>query len=118
MTLILNSPILDGGHEDSGHPERPERLTAALAGVGDLCLGDELVLAAPYSATRGELARVHDGDYLDRLGAFCYEGGGALDADTYATYDSWGIAQLAAGAGLSVIEEMGHHEDSVGFIAV
>jgi acetoin utilization deacetylase AcuC-like enzyme len=118
MTLIINSPIADTGHEDEGHPERPERLVAALAGVGDLHLGDDLILAAPYSATRAELARVHDTDYLDHLGAFCYEGGGALDADTYATYDSWAIAQLAAGAGLSVIEEMSRHEDAIGFVAV
>src|SRR5665213_1755037 len=96
MTLIMNSPVVDGGHEDAGHPERPERLIATLAGVGDLDLGDDLVLATPYSATRSELARVHDPEYLDRLGTFCYEGGGALDADTYATYDSWSIAQLAA----------------------
>jgi acetoin utilization deacetylase AcuC-like enzyme len=116
--LIINSPITDAGHEDAGHPERPERLTAALAGVGDLHLGDDLVIASSYSATRAELVRVHDGEYLDTLGVFCYEGGGALDADTYATYDSWSIAQLAAGAGLSVIEEMSRRRDAVGFIAV
>jgi acetoin utilization deacetylase AcuC-like enzyme len=118
MTLVLNSSIVDAGHEDVGHPERPERLAAALAGVDDLHLDGELVVAAPYSATRAELVRVHDTVYLDKLGAFCYEGGGALDADTYATYDSWSIAQLAAGAGLSVVEEMGRHENAVGFIAV
>src|SRR5580692_5490269 len=116
--LIMNSPIADAGHEDTGHPERPERLTAALAGVGDLHLGEDLVIASSYSATRAELVRVHDTEYLDTLGAFCYEGGGSLDADTYATYDSWSIAQLAAGAGLSVIEEMDRRGDAVGFIAV
>jgi acetoin utilization deacetylase AcuC-like enzyme len=118
MTLVLNAPIVDAGHEDAGHPERPERLAAALAGVGDVHLDSELIVAAPYSATRAELARVHDTTYLDMLGAFCYEGGGALDADTYATYDSWSIAQLAAGAGLSVVEAMERHPDSVGFVAV
>jgi acetoin utilization deacetylase AcuC-like enzyme len=118
MPLIMNAPIADTGHEEDGHPERPQRLVATLAGIGDLALGDELILAAPYSASRAELARVHDTDYLDRLGTFCYEGGGALDPDTYATYDSWSIAQLAAGAGLSVVEEMDRHDDTVGFIAV
>jgi acetoin utilization deacetylase AcuC-like enzyme len=118
MALIMNTPIVDAGHEDEGHPERPERLIAALAGIGDVGLGDELILAAPYSASRSELARVHDTDYLDRLGAFCYEGGGSLDPDTYATYDSWSIAQLAAGAGLSVIDELDRRDNAVGFIAV
>jgi acetoin utilization deacetylase AcuC-like enzyme len=116
--LIMNSVIVDAGHEDTGHPERPERLAAALAGVVDLHLGDDLVVAPPRSASRSELARVHDADYLDALGAFCYEGGGALDADTYATFDSWSIAQLAAGAGLSVIDEMQRRDVAVGFIAV
>ena len=118
MKLILNSPIVDDAHEDPGHPERPARLAAALAGVGDLHLEDDVVVASPYRATRAELARVHDTTYLDGLGAFCYEGGGALDPDTYATFDSWSIAQLAAGAGLSVVEEMARREDAVGFIAV
>src|SRR5580692_12387324 len=112
--LIMNSAIVDAGHEDTGHPERPERLAAALAGVVDVHLGDDLAIAPPRSATRSELARVHDADYLDALGAFCYEGGGALDADTYATFDSWSIAQLAAGAGLSVIEEMERRDAALG----
>jgi len=116
--LILNSPIADENHVEPGHPERPERLHAALAGVDDLHLGEELMHAAPYSATYSELARVHDPHYLDRIGNFCYEGGGELDPDTYATYDSWKIAQHAAGAGLSVIGEMDRHADAIGFLAV
>lgn len=47
MTLVMNAPIDDAGHEDEGHPERPERLVTALAGVSDLDLGDDLKLAAP-----------------------------------------------------------------------
>jgi acetoin utilization deacetylase AcuC-like enzyme len=116
--LILNTPIGDGDHEERGHPERPERLQAVLAGVDDLHLGDELMHAAPHSATRAELVRVHDPHYLDQVGNFCYEGGGELDPDTYATHDSWRIAQLAAGAGLSVVAEMDRHDDAIGFVAV
>ena len=32
MTLIMNSPIADAGHEDEGHPERPERLLRRAGG--------------------------------------------------------------------------------------
>ncbi len=116
--LIMSTPIADAEHEEPGHPERPERMIAARAGVDDVHLGDELGFAPLYSATRAELARVHDTHYLERLGALCYEGGGALDPDTYATYDTWSIAQLAAGAGLSVVEEVGKHDDAIGFVAV
>ena len=116
--LILNAPLDDIAHEEDGHPERPARLRAAMAGVEDLHLGDDLVAVDARSATRRELARVHEPTYLDELGAFCYEGGGDIDQDTYATYDSWAIAQRAAGAGLAVIDELREREDGVGFVAV
>jgi acetoin utilization deacetylase AcuC-like enzyme len=115
--LVMNAHVDDVGHEEPGHPERPDRVTATMAGVADLHLDDDLSFVAPYMATRTELARVHDGSYLDELGAFCYEGGGNIDADTYATYDSWSIAQHAAGAGLAVIEELQKRNDAIGFIA-
>ena len=113
----MNGHVRDAGHDEAGHPERPDRLNAALAGVDDLHLGVDLRRVAPYTATRAELLRVHDGAFLDELGAFCYEGGGNIDEDTYATFDSWEIAQYAAGAGLAVINEMQGRDDAVGFIA-
>ena len=39
MTLLVNGPYDDTGHEESGHPERPDRLSAAREGVADLHLG-------------------------------------------------------------------------------
>ena len=62
------------------------------AGVADLDLGSDLVESRGAPATRAQLARVHDAAYLDELGVFCYEGGGDLDQDTYATYDSCALA--------------------------
>ena len=117
MVLVVNEPYGDSGHEDAGHPERPERLLAAAAAVADLHLGGDLVVAKSYTASRAELLRVHNGNYLDELGAFCYSGGGNIDPDTYATLDSWAIAQLAAGAGLKVIDELQERNDGVGFVA-
>ncbi|NNN08745.1 MAG: histone deacetylase [Acidimicrobiaceae bacterium] len=92
-------------------------MQAARAAVDDLHLGSDLIVAPTYRATRAELSRVHDGGYLDELGAFCYSGGGDLDQDTYATYDSWSIATLAAGAGLSVLSELQRRGEGVGFVA-
>jgi acetoin utilization deacetylase AcuC-like enzyme len=115
--LLLNAPTPDGGHEQLDHPERPDRLSATIAGVADLHLGDDLVVLDPYRATRAELVRVHDGHYLDHLGAFSFEGGGDIDGDTYLTFDSWSIAQYAAGAGLAVVRALRDGGDGVGFIA-
>ena len=46
---------------------------------------------------RAELERVHAPGYLDELERVCAAGGGALDADTSASAQSWEAALLAAG---------------------
>ncbi|HEV3186551.1 MAG TPA: histone deacetylase [Acidimicrobiales bacterium] len=116
MFLVVNEAYDDSEHVDPGHPERPDRVTAARAGVADLHLGSDLIVVPAYSASRAELLRVHSGDYLDELGAFCYSGGGDIDADTFATFDSMSIARLAAGGGLAVIGELQRRGDGVGFV--
>ena len=116
MTLIVNEPYNDDGHEEDGHPERPKRTVAARAGIADLHLDNELVSVATRMASRPELTRVHAAGYLEELAAYCYEGGGDIDPDTYATFDSWSIARQAAGAGLSVIEELQRRGEGVGFV--
>jgi acetoin utilization deacetylase AcuC-like enzyme len=116
MMLVMNGRYEDAGHEEYGHPERPDRAIAALQGVDQLHLESDLRIVNPYAATRAELVRVHEGAYLDELGAFCYAGGGDIDEDTYATYDSWTIAQYAAGSGLAVVRELHEKRDGVGFV--
>ncbi len=116
MVLVINHAYDDSSHDDPGHPERPERATAVRAGIDDLHLGSDLIVVSDRAATREELTRVHDGGYLDELGAYCYEGGGDLDQDTYATFNSWSIATLAAGGGLAVIDELQRRGDGVGFV--
>ena len=114
--LVLGGPGAHEGHEEEGHPERPERVTAVLAGIADLDLGSDLVHARQREVTREELLRVHDGAYLEELGAFCYGGGGDIDEDTYATYDSYAIARFTAGAGLEVTDELRRRNEGVGFV--
>ncbi len=114
--LVINGPTDDSGHQDPGHPERPDRVTAVMAGIADLHLGSDLVVAPEYSATRAELTRVHEGGYLDELDMFCYEGGGDLDEDTYATYKSWSIARFAAGAGISAVDTLRQRNAGVAFV--
>jgi acetoin utilization deacetylase AcuC-like enzyme len=117
VTLVMNAHVDDRGHADPGHPERPDRVTAVLAGVDDLHLGEDLVRVEAVAATRAQLTRVHEEAYLDQLGVFCYEGGGDLDQDTYATYSSWTLAQLAAGAGVAVLDELDRRGEGVGLVA-
>src|SRR5579864_8737526 len=102
MTVVVGSTAASDHHETGrGHPERPERLGAALAGLTEAGLDDAAVWLPERAATRAELSLAHDADYLAALERFCESGGGALDPDTRAGPGSWRTACLAAGAGLA-----------------
>lgn len=116
MFLVLNSPYDDSEHAEDSHPERPARTGAVRSAIADLHLDSDLVTVPTRAASRPELLLAHYGNYLDELATFCYGGGGDIDQDTYATFDSWSIAQNAAGAGLAVIEELHRRGDGVGFV--
>lgn len=106
VLVITDERFLD---HDTGsrHPERPDRLRAALAGVSAV---DEELLAggrAPRRAERSELERVHSPEMVDRVAAMAELGGGRLDADTPMGEASFDAALLAAGAVLSAVEQLG-----------
>ena len=91
-------------HAEPGHPERPARLEAVrerLRRDGGL---DGLVRLQGRAAPRAALERVHDPAYLDLLQAFCADGGGALDVDTYATAASWDVASRSCGDLLALVD--------------
>ena len=73
---------------------------------------------APRPATREELELVHPATYLDAIERFCAAGGGAIDADTFASSGSWDAAVLAAGAGLDAVERLDRGEADAAFCAV
>ncbi len=98
------------------HPERPERIAAAIEGVEASDL--ETVYVEARAATREELLAVHEASFLDRLQHFCAGGGGSIDPDTYAVGRSWDAARFAAGAGLTAIEAIERGDVDVGFAVV
>src|SRR5206468_3629071 len=111
MPLILIGSDRFAEHQTPpGHPERPER-----AEVMDVIAGrwrehgGEVV--APRAATRDQLARVHDADYLRRISETAGRAV-ALDPDTYTSPESHDIALLAAGAAVDAVERVmgtAHH---------
>jgi acetoin utilization deacetylase AcuC-like enzyme len=86
-------------------------------GVADLRLGSDLVHLAAQPADIDHLQRVHSPEYLDQLRRLASAGGGALDADTYATADSWDSARMAAGGGLVAIDALRARGSGVAFVA-
>lgn len=116
--LILAGPVGEHGHlAPPGHPERPGRVGAVMAGVADLRLGRELVMVPAPLATIEELGRVHATGYLTELEGFCRGGGGNIDPDTFASGDSWSTAARAAGAGLAALAVLGEKGEGVGLVA-
>ena len=69
----------------------------------NLDFDDEIEFVTTPKAELEDLARVHSAKYLADLEAFCNQGGGDLDPDTYARSDSFSAARRAAGAGLEAI---------------
>ena len=119
MTVLFSTAAQYLDHDTGpGHPERPARLQAVLAGVDQSDARDALVRVAPRAATRDELERVHPATYLDAIERFCLSGGGDLDHDTVAVAAAWEAAVLAAGAGVDAVERLDAGEGDAAFLAV
>src|SRR5262245_24518516 len=101
-----------------GHPERPSRLQAVIAGAQAAGLADALIPLEPVPAKRDDLARVHPEWYLDRLESMAAAGGGWIDADTRLSTHSATAAHLAAGAGLTAVSALREGSGTAAFCAV
>ena len=114
--LVVVGPVTGDAHAQPGHPERPLRVAAVMEGVADLHLDDQLVVVPTRPADRRELTRVHTEPHIDSLVRLSEQGGGSIDADTYATAESWDVATRAAGAGLVAIDELRQGRADLAFV--
>jgi acetoin utilization deacetylase AcuC-like enzyme len=106
----------DPGQGLPGHPERPERLRAIEAALSERdWLGWER-REAPAAAVE-ELELVHPREQVERIRELCRAGGGAIDADTYASEASWEAALRSAGAACEMTRSLLSGEAKVGFAA-
>ena len=101
-----------------GHPERPARLEAVIAGARRQGVVDALTELEPVPASRVDLERVHPTWYLDRLDEMSEAGGGWIDADTRLSAGSASAAGLAAGAGLTAVAALREGRGDAAFCAV
>jgi len=99
-----------------GHPERPQRLQAIEAALGECDWLAWERREAP-AASVAELELVHQGDYVERIRNLCAAGGGALDGDTFAGAASWEAALRSAGAACAMTRALLSGEAGVGFAA-
>lgn len=104
---LLDDERFDGHAAPDGyHPERPERLEAARAGVRS-GLGTALPLAiAPRLVSEEDVRRVHAAGYLGGLREALSEGHGALDGDTYFCPATREATELAAGGVVGLVDAL------------
>lgn len=86
-----------------GHPERPERFTAAVAGIERASFGDALEWRIPSEAPVKSLLRVHDQGHVDQILGLGEQDHVRIDPDTHMSRGSLTAARLAAGAGLDAV---------------
>lgn len=89
-----------------------------LDGIRAADLSEALVPTLPRAATRDEIERVHRPSLFDLVEKVSAAGGGWIDADTSASAESFDAALLAAGAGLTAIEELDEGRADAAFCAV
>jgi acetoin utilization deacetylase AcuC-like enzyme len=104
--LLISSDRFAEHVTPPGHPERPER-AAVMDAIAANWRERGGSVASPRPATPDELARVHDRQYLRRLGDTAGRAV-ALDPDTFTSPESHEIALLAAGAVLTGVERAMH----------
>lgn len=111
-------------HDYPGHPECAARLDSIMAYLTEHEILPHLTQIPARLATTEELARCHHNHYIQRVADVSQQGGGMLDADTYANAFSYKAAVTAAGGlidltlqvvdgqldnGFALVRPPGHH---------
>jgi len=97
--LLLTDERMAEHEPGPWHPERPARLSAVRQAL-EQAPGSHV--ERPTAATRTQLERVHDADYVRHI--LNLEGhSGSLDPDTYVSEHSVEAAHLAAGAAIDAV---------------
>ncbi len=103
--LVVDDPRFDAHVPLGHHPERPERLAAARAGLKGAAARVAFEPVKPRAASDEELARVHDPRFIEALGKLRGESG-YLDPDTYVSTGSVDVARLAAGSLVALVDAL------------
>jgi acetoin utilization deacetylase AcuC-like enzyme len=100
--IVVASPQFGAHVTPPGHPERIERAEVFdRVAAGWAARGGRSI--EPRPATREELARVHNGEYLDEIEATAGRAA-MLDPDTFTSPQSQEVALLAAGAAIKAVD--------------
>jgi acetoin utilization deacetylase AcuC-like enzyme len=90
----------------TNHPERPDRLRAAIDGLTQSGVVDAVELAAPRPAVAADLRLVHTAELIANVRSVDAAGGGRVDADTVMNGASLTAALLSAGSVITATQEL------------
>ncbi len=115
VLLVTHEAML---RHDTGlwHPERSERLAAAIRGVR-AATADTVDVEAPMIDPT-LLLTVHQPDYIEMVKRRTRDRRVDLDPDTPAGPGSWEAALRAAGAGIAAVEHLREGRGDVAFLAI
>lgn len=117
-TLLLTHPACLDHEAGPHHPECPDRLRAVMARLGDPVFAALIRAEAPL-ATREQIARAHDGAYLDALfDRLPVDGYVRIDADTIANAGTREAMLRAAGAACAAVDAVIERRAGNAFCAV
>lgn len=115
-TLFVYAPALE--HTYPRHPENSQRPQAIYQLLQHEKLLPNLLIVSPSSISERQLTDVHDPHLIDYVHEACLRGGGRLDADTYATAESYKLARLAAGTACKGVDHIMNGIADNGFVVV
>jgi acetoin utilization deacetylase AcuC-like enzyme len=100
------------------HLESPKRFKAINAALNDPSLQGRWRDVAPREASPGELAWVHEPEYIARVASSAGKPLTSFDLDTQGTAESYDVARLCVGGVFSLLDEIWQGKGKRGFACV
>ena len=118
-TAFLYDPRYLDHDTGSGHPERRERLVAAMNYLKGQPWFKELTQISPIVPERKWIETIHSSAYIDHAASTCKSGAPFLDVpDVAVSTESYDVAMLATGGVLALADRVARRESDNGFALI
>lgn len=117
-SAIVTDPVFLKHEPGPYHPESPQRLKALLTLADEVASGAGYELLPLRAAVQEELELCHGAGYIDLVRSTSEHNQFALDGDTVTCRDSFGVALMAVGGFLQLLDAVAASEYANGFTMV
>ena len=117
-SAIVTDPVFLKHEPGPYHPESPQRLKTLLDLAGEVVGGAGYELLPLRAAVQEELELCHGAGYIDLVRSTSEHNQFALDGDTVTCRDSFGVALMAVGGFLQLLDAVAASEYANGFTMV